>query len=243
MKWLFKWILRLILLVVVVIVLFVAFKDSVFTALAERRIRSRTGMDVRIEQLSSGIFSPIVTIKHLKLYNTPEFGSTLFLDIPELHVEVDPLSLAQNRLRLKLVRFNLAEIDIVRNQAGQTNIMSFLEKEKKNGPHKGKESLQSLLGDLEFDGIDQLNLSLGKAKFVDLKNPARNGEVKVDMQNQVFKNVQSEGDAYAILFMIWLRSGGKLSIKPDDFAKDYFNRKVNEIETSVRQTVEKPTKP
>ncbi|MBC8094234.1 MAG: hypothetical protein H7Y43_00330 [Akkermansiaceae bacterium] len=243
MRWLFKWLLRLVLLAVVLIALFVAFKDSVFALLAEHRIRSQTGMEVKIGKLSSGIFTSVVTIEHLQLYNTPEFGGALFLNIPELHLEVDPLSLAQNRLRLKRVRFNLAEINIVRNAAGQTNIMSFMEEQKPGSNRKGKSRTENLLGDLTFDGIDVLTLSLGKARFIDLKDPSKNREVNVDMQNQDFKNVQAEGDAYAILFMIWLRSGGKLSIKPDEFAKDYFNRKVKEIETSARQAAEKPAKP
>jgi hypothetical protein len=241
MKWLFKWVLRLALVVAVLAILFVVFKDSVLTTMAENRIRSRTGMNVRIGKLSTALLSPVVTMENLRLYNTPEFGGGLFLNIRELHLEIDPLLLAQDRLRFKLIRFNLAEIDIVRNKAGHTNIMSFVEDQKKpSSGGKGKSDAEKLLGDLKFDGIDVLNLSLGKAKFIDLKNSTNNSEVKVDMQNQIFKNVQGEGDAYAILFMIWLRSGGKLSLKPNDLAQDYFNRKVQQIETTVRQAAEKP---
>ncbi|HLP76795.1 MAG TPA: AsmA family protein [Candidatus Paceibacterota bacterium] len=241
-KWLFKWLLRLALLVIVLIVLFVVFKDSVLTRVTERRIRLQTGMDVRIGKLSTSLLSSVVTVQNLKLYNTPEFGGKLFLDIPELYVEVDPLFLSRNRLRLKLVRVNLAELDIVRNEAGRTNITSFIEKQPSLSSGYGTNKLEKLLGGLEFDGIDLLKLSFGKARFIDLKEPARNLEVKVGMENQAFKNVESEADTYAILFMIWLRSGGKFSVNPDDIAKDYMERKVIQIETSVRQTVEKPPK-
>jgi hypothetical protein len=236
-KWLFKWIFRLAILIVVLVVLLIAFKDSIWTALAEHRIRSETGLEARIGKLSTGILSPVVTIEDLKLYNTAEFGGTLFLEVPELHIEVDSLAFAQRKLKMKLVRFNLATINIVRNEAGLTNILVLVESEKKQREKKKKDSVQRLLGDLEFDGIDVLNLSLGKATFTDLGNPKNNTEIAVNMENQLFRNVKSEGDAYGILFMIWLRSGGKLSISPNNLAREYFEQKVNEIESNVRQRV------
>jgi uncharacterized protein involved in outer membrane biogenesis len=238
-KWFFKWGIRLGLLAVVLVILFLAFKDSVLRAMAEHRIRSQTGMEVKIGKFSSGLFSPVVTLENLRLYNTAEFGGTLFLDIPEIHVELDAIAMAQNRLRMKLVRFNLAEINVVKNEAGQTNITSLVEKTKTPSA-KGKEPRSKLLGDLKFDGIDVLNLSLGKAKFIDLKDAHNNREIQVGLENQVFKDVRSEADVYAMLFMIWLRSGGKFSIGPNDLAKDYLGRKAEKVETVVRQVLEKP---
>ena len=88
MKWLFKWAVRLVLLVVVGVILLLVFRDSLWRAVTEHRIRAQTGMDVSIGRFSSGLFSPVVTIENLKLYNTAEFGGTLFLDVPELHLEL-----------------------------------------------------------------------------------------------------------------------------------------------------------
>jgi hypothetical protein len=242
-KWLFKWMFRLVLLVVVLFVLFIAFKDSIYATLAENRIRGRTGMDVQIGSFSSSLFSSAVTIKNLKLYNTAEFGGTLFVDVPELHIELDSISLAQRKLRFNLVRFNLAELDIVRNEAGKTNIFAMIEKAESDAKGKKEDRFRKLLGDLQFDGIDVLNLSLGKAKFIDLKDASQNREIHVDMQNQIFKQVNSEADVYGMLFMIWLRSGGKLSLSPNDLAKDYLNRKGEKVEKVVKQVLEKPAEP
>ncbi len=243
-RWLFKWAFRIGIVAAVLVVLFVAFKDSVWTMIVERRIRSETGMQARIGKLSTGLFSPVVTIENLKLYNTAEFGGTLFVDIPELHLEVEPLSLAQQRLRLKLVRFNLAAVNIVRNEAGKTNIIAMLEHEQSKASKRSKRSTTNLLNGLEFDGIDVLNLSVGKARYVDLKDQRNNLEIAISMENQVFKNVKTEGDAYAILFMLWLRSGGKLSIAPNAIAKDYFDRRVKDIESRVaREAATAPALP
>jgi hypothetical protein len=53
-----------------------------------------------------------------------------------------------------------------------------------------------------------LNLSLGKVRFLDLKDPRQNGALDLGVRNQVFRNVNSEGDVFGVLLMIWLRSGG-----------------------------------
>jgi hypothetical protein len=241
MKRLFKWILRLILLVVVLVVLALVFKDSMLCIAAEHRLRAQTGMDVKIGKFSSGIFSPVVTIENLRIYNTAEFGGTPFLNIPELHIELDSIALAQRKLRITLVRLNLAELDIVRNEAGQTNI--FRIKKNVEGAGSKKNSLQEALGDFQFDGIDVLNLSLGKAKFIDLKDAKNNREIPVDLQNQIFKNVKSDADVYGILFLVWLRSGGGFSITPVDLDKDFIGKKLEKMETTVRQAVGNATAP
>ena len=232
-KWLFKWLLRLVLVLAVLVVLVLVLKDSVLRVVAESRLHRQTGMEVKIGKFSSGIFSPVVTIEDLKLYNTAEFGGTLFLEIPELHIELDSFALAQRKLRVTLMRLNLAEVDIVKNEAGQTNVFGIKSKLEPGGTKKN--GLQNALGDFKFDGIDVLNLSLGKARFIDLKEAKNNREVRVDMQNQIFKNVKTDADLYGILFMIWLRSGGNFSLGPTDIGKDFIGKKLEKLETTVRQ--------
>lgn len=223
MKWLLKWIFRIVALGILAIVLLLVFKDSILRMVAEHQIRAETGMDVKIGHFSSGLFSPVVTIENLKLYNTPEFGGTEFLIIPELHVEFDADALAQQRVKIKLMRFSLAELDVVKNQAGQTNIVTMLEKMPKgklapHGIHVGGKKF-------EFEGIDVLNLSLGRARFIDLKNRKNDRDVNVNLDDQVFNNIKTEGDVYGMMFLIWLRSGGASFIKPGDLANDLLPRK------------------
>lgn len=204
MKWLFKWILRLILLLIVLAVILVLSLDSILKAFTERRIRAETGMDVEIGKLSVGLLSPFVTIEDFKLYNTAEFGGTPFLDIRELHMEYDPAALARRELHVTLLRFNLAELDIVKNEVGRTNIVGLPSK-----PPPG--TFKKKIAELQFTGIDVLNLSLGKARFIDLKNPRRNREWSLGVQNQIFKNVKTMEDLYGVMFLLWMRSGAGFS--------------------------------
>jgi uncharacterized protein involved in outer membrane biogenesis len=223
MRRLLKWTFRIIALVVVSVVLLLVFKDTILRMVTEHQIRSQTGMDVKIGRVSSGLFSPVVTIENFKLYNTPEFGGTEFLIIPELHIELDSDALAAQKIKVKLVRFNLAELDIVKNKAGQTNVVTMLAKMPKGklAPHGirigGKK--------FDFESIDVLNLSLGRMRFIDLNDRSKDRDVVLNLDDQVFNNVKTEGDVYSILLLIWLRSGGASIIKPQDIANDLLNRK------------------
>ncbi len=207
MKWLFKWIFRVVFLVIALIVALVLSKDAILKSLVQRQIRAQTGMDVKIGKFSAGILSPVVDIENFKLYNPPDFGGTLFLDIPTLHVEYDRFALAGRKLHITLLRLNVAELNVVKNDTGQTNVTNFRWKSPKQGSGQRDK--------IQFPVIDVLNLSVGKARFIDLKNSNHNREYRPNLQNQIFKDVKSEDDVKAILFMIWLRSGGGFAVQDD----------------------------
>jgi uncharacterized protein involved in outer membrane biogenesis len=237
-KRLFKWALRIVVLVAVAIVLLLVFKDNILRTVAEHEIRTATGMDVKIGRLTAGYFSPVVTIENLKLYNTPEFGGTEFLIIPELHVEFDPQALTTQKLRVKLIRLNLSELDVVKNQAGQTNLVTMMTKMP-----KGKLAPQGVRvggNKLDFEGIDVLNVSLGRVRFMDLKNPEKNRAVQINLDNQVFNNVKTDGDLDGILFILWMRSGGAAVIRPNDIFNDYLNRKPKKAPDQLERPAAPP---
>jgi uncharacterized protein involved in outer membrane biogenesis len=238
MKRLFKWVLRIVVLIVVLVVLLLVFKDTILRMVAEHQIRRETGMDVKIGKFSSGLFSPVVTIENLKLYNTAEFGGGEFLIVPELHIEFDAAALAGQRLRIKLVRFNLAELDVVKNLSGETNIVTMLAKVPKGklfrrGFHVGGKKF-------EFESVDVLNLSLGRMRYIDLKTRQKDRDITINMENQVFNNVKTEGDLYGIMFIIFLRSGGAFAVKPPDLVHDLLNQKSGRNREKIAQPVSTP---
>ena len=196
---LIKWLFILLFVAIAVIVGLLLSKDAIGKAAAEQQIRAQTGMDVKIGRFSIGLLSPVVTIENFKLYNTPEFGGTPFLDIPELHLEYDRAAFARRQLRITLLRLNLAELTLVRNDRGKTNIASFAA-----APARAVKTTNMV----QFIGVDVMNLSVGKAHFIDLINPSKNREFNANLQNQVFRNVKTTGDLYGVLILLWLRSGG-----------------------------------
>jgi hypothetical protein len=208
MKFIFKWLFRLFLLAVVLLVIFFLSLDTVLRVIAENRIRAQTGLDVEIGAFHLGLLEPVVTIKDLKIHNPPDFGGTPFLDIPEIHVEYDRAALANNKIHITLLRFNLGELDIVKNEAGKTNLFEFglaLPTQKAAGTNQpGAAEFKKRTG-LEFQQIDVLNVSVGTAKYIDLKDPRQNREQKIGLENIVMKNVRSENDLNGLAVLVALR--------------------------------------
>ena len=207
-KWLFKWLFRLFLLAVVSIVILLLSLNSILRVWVEHRIRAQTGMDAEIGRFSVGLAGPTMTIQNLKLYNPPGFGGTPFLDIPEIHAEYDRAALARHEIHLTLLRFNLGELDIVKNEAGRTNIFSLgvAWPSKKSGGGNSAADFKQQTG-FEFKSIDVLNVSVGTMKFIDLKDQRLNREQKIGTENCVIKNVKSRTDLAGLAVFVALRGG------------------------------------
>jgi uncharacterized protein involved in outer membrane biogenesis len=209
MKFIFKWLLRLFILAVVLIAIFFLSLNSILRVMIEHNIRAQTGMDAEIGRFKLGLLEPTIEIQNLKIYNPPSFGGTPFLDIPEIHVEYDRAALAKREVHVTLLRFNLGELDIVKNEAGQTNIFSLgltLPAAKKTGGGNGAAELKKQTG-FDFKSIDVLNVSVGTLKYVDLKDQRNNRAQNIGIENIVVKNVKSANDIAGLAVLVALRGG------------------------------------
>ena len=221
-KFVFKWAFRLFLLAVVlvvtVVVVAVLSLDSVVRQIMEHNIRAQTGMDAEIGRVSVGILEPRIEINDLKLFNPPSYGGTPFLNIPEIHVEYDRAAITHSKLHLTLVRFNLGELDIVKNEAGQTNIFALglslpLPPPGNNPGHIVAANNNNAMAQfhqqtgLTFQSVDTLNISIGTLKFIDLKDQRHNRTQKIGIDNALVHNVRSPADLVGLTTLIALRSG------------------------------------
>ena len=210
MKTILKWLVGITLVLIALAVVFLLSLDTILRVTAEHRIRAQTGMDAEIGQFHVGLLEPVVTIKDLKIHNPPSFGGTPFLTIPEIHIEYDRAALMKNQVHLTLVRFNLGELDIVRNEAGQTNLFALgVGLPKKGGAASSNAELKEFKArtGLDFQGIDALNVSVGTFKYIDLVNQRNNREQKVGIDNLVMKNVKSPADLAGLALLVALRGG------------------------------------
>lgn len=212
-KFIFKWAFRLALLgfitTVILVVAFILSLDSILRSVAEHNLRSNTGMYAEIGQFHLGLTEPVIVIKNLKIYNAPEFGGAPFLEIPEIYVEYDRAALQRGQLHLKLLRFNLGELDIVKNEAGRLNLTAFAPPAKGAKPAAPDDPMHefSHRTGLTFQQIDVLNVSVGRFKYIDLKDPRNNREQKVDIENAPARNVKSRADLAGLDVLLALRSG------------------------------------
>lgn len=208
-KRLFRWALYLFIIFVVLVVAAVLLLDRIAREVAENRIRAETGMGVKIGKLSIGLLNPTVTIENFKMYNTAEFGGSQCLDIPELHVEYDPQAARAGKVHLKLVRFNLAEVDVLQDKNGHSN---FDQMQKRNATvlksGSSTNSHSSFSGaPVQFTGIDTLNLTLQKARFGRIDQPRQQRAINFGITNQIFHNIKSEDDLMGVAAIISLRMG------------------------------------
>jgi uncharacterized protein involved in outer membrane biogenesis len=194
--------LYLCILLIVLVVAAVLLLNTIVKEVLQSRLRASTGMDARIGQIDVGLLSPTLTIENFKLYNTADFGGSLFIDMPELHLEYDPVAIRSGNLHFKLVRLNLAEIALVRDKKGRSNTQALEQKSREASGGK-----KSSAPDFKFTGIDTLNLTLGKFRLSNLAS-SHEEEIKFDppIKNQISHNVKSENDVPALNTLLATRT-------------------------------------
>jgi hypothetical protein len=126
-------------------------------------------------------------------------------------VEYDRDALRRREIHVTLLRFNLGELNIVKNEAGQTNIFSLglnLPPPQKigTGAPVPAVNFEKQTG-LKFDSIDVLNVSFGTANFIDLKDQRQNRSQKIDLENVKINHVKSLGDLSGLGLILAVRGG------------------------------------
>ncbi len=212
MKFIFRWAFRLFILLIVLLVAGILLLDTIVKAAVESRIRKETGMEVKIGSLSVGLISPVFTVENFKLYNTAEFGGSPFLDLPELYVVYDRGSLFSHKIHYKLIRFNLAELNLVQNKQGKTNLRA-LQDRQKQARHSAGTTKPAEGSGFKFAGIETLNISLGKATLLKMNNPSQPWELKLNVRNKVVTGIKTDEELSDTFYLILLEAGAKPALE------------------------------
>ena len=207
MRTIFRWLFRLLILAIVLAVALVLLKDTIAKALAEKVVRQQTGLSVDIAKLEIGLFAPTFKMEGFKLYNAPDFGGAVLLDIPEVQFEYDGWALRSRKAHLRVLRFHLAELNLIRNQAGQTNLFSLPgpmgTPSKAPGGDRGSS--------LDFAGIDRLYLSLGTIRYTDQARPSKSWQRTLNWKNQEVTTLKTAKDVQNWFFLILVQ----IALSPD----------------------------
>lgn len=208
-KTLLKWAVGIVVVVVLLAIGALLALDPVVKKAAEVGIAKQTGLDAKIGNLEIGVFSPKLTIENFKIYNSAAFGGSPMFDLTELHVEYDLEALKEQKLHFKMVRLHLNEVCIVKGLDGKFNIGSL---SKTNAPGPSKKTRIDVGGKKhEFAGIDVLNLSLGKLRYVDMKQPDNVKETSFGTQNEIILDIKTEEDLRNKMIPILLKALPALS--------------------------------
>jgi uncharacterized protein involved in outer membrane biogenesis len=207
-KWVFRWAFRALILLVVLVVAGILLMDTFAREYVEYQIHRQTGMDVKIEKVRISLLYPQVTIENMVLYNTAAFGGSPFIEMPELHVEYDRDALVSRKLRCKLMRFNLARINLVEDKKGRRNFdMLQAQVVPAGAANSAKRNASS---NVQFGGIDTLNLTLGKLTYLRMQDPGSVTEFNMKVDHQVFTNIKNEQDFSGVLMVALLKSGANI---------------------------------
>lgn len=210
-KKLFKWMLGLAFLAVVLVALLVIFMDSLLRWAAERQIKEQTGLDVRIGKVETSLLQARFRLENLVLYNTPEFGGTPMVDLPELHIEYDRQGLLERKVHLNLMRLHLAEVNIVEGQSNRFNLTvleDFLKARVKNEQAPKLSDYSAV--EARFGGIDKLVLTVDRIRLTAMKKPADSKVFDIGIRNQVMTNMVTEQDVADQLVKVAFERGAKI---------------------------------
>lgn len=203
-KFAFRWAFRLVVLALVLAIGLVLLKDPFLREMAESRLKAQTGYEVRIGSLNAGLTDPVVHLRDVTIYNTAEFGGSPFIRLKECHIEYDGKELASKRLSIKLLRLDVEEFVLVENQRASLNLSGIWKTAQEYLPGR-----EIRLGpkSFEFTGIEQLNLSIGALRIVDLNRPEKERTHELNVRNDVTGNIRSAQDVEALILKLMLRRG------------------------------------
>ena len=209
---LFRWAFYLFLVLVILFVAGLLLMDTAARAMIENRIRSETGLEVKIDRCRVGFSRSTVTLENLKLYNPAEFGGGPWLEAPELHLELDRHALQSGKLHFRLVRLHITRLHVVERKDGETNLRHFQKTQGTDTTPALSAATRRSARKPQFESIDMLNLTWGRAKFTSLRDPTRSREAVLDVNQQIYTNV-TEKDLEAIFIALALKKRAEFLVE------------------------------
>jgi uncharacterized protein involved in outer membrane biogenesis len=180
--------------------------NRLLRALARNVIERNTGLPTQIEELRISLRQPGLLVRGFKLTNTPDFGGGTFLDLPELRVELDRRALSEDKIHLKLVRVNLAELHLVVDEKGRRNTEALQQRTE----GKNKDRPKPREHTRQFAGLDRLEMTLGTLRYTDLRDPNLSRAFDFGMTNAVIENIKTREELGVRLILKFLESGAPL---------------------------------
>lgn len=200
-----RWFVRVLVLVILAGAALVVFRDTLLRELLSRRIERVTGLGTHLGGVETRFdrAAPALTLTDVVLTNTPDFGGTPMLVLPELRLELDADALRYRELRLRTARVRIDLFSVVRNQRGETNVFAVLGGMNERAT-PGDAAVVSPPG-LEFTGVETLDLSFGTLRLIDLGQPANNRELRVALTNEILHQVKSAADFTPLVLRVLVR--------------------------------------
>ena len=175
-----------------------------FDWIVKRTIQSRVNAsgvaEVEIGSLNIGLLRPHLEVRNLKVFGQSQFGGVQILHLPELRVEYDRDAFKAQELKLRLLRIRLNELTLVDGFAGgDTNmfqrlqgyselIVAYTNRLSEVTNRLDLASAQRI-GNATFTGLDRLELTVGRVRFLDMKDPLSEKVATLNINRRVMTNI------------------------------------------------------
>ena len=175
-----------------------------FDWIVKRTIQSRVNAsgvaEVEIGSLNIGLLRPHLEVRNLKVFGLSQFGGVQILDLPELRVEYDRDAFKARELKLRLLRIRLNELTLVDGFAGgDTNmfqrlqgyselIVAYTNRLSEVTNRLDLASAQRI-GNATFTGLDRLELTVGRVRFLDMRDPLSEKVATLNINWRVMTNI------------------------------------------------------
>ena len=201
-----RWCFRLAAFALAVAAVSYFFRDVLLREWLRHRLQAITGLETRLAGASLNVREPSLRLDGLHLRNSPDFGGSTLLDLPELRITWDRTSLGRGEIRLAQARLHIAHASGIRSADGRTNLVVLRDTATRNAALYDL----ALLGPpgFAFAGIDRLDLTLGTLELVDLAPPGYRRSLNVAVTNEVLRDVRTLEDLNPLLLRVLLREIG-----------------------------------
>jgi len=179
-------------------------KDQILRGVIASTTTAVTGAPTKIDHFALRVFKNSVHIKGFKMYNPEGFPKEVFVDIPEVEIDLNVGALLKKKIHIQKVTLDLNEVVIIKNKEGKLNIDALKvaeaedktpakTEEKKEAPKKKSEPIPMQ--------IDELNLNLGRVIYKDFtKGDTPKIDVyEIGIKDKKYKNITS---AQQLVFII-----------------------------------------
>jgi hypothetical protein len=185
-----RWLVGILALLMLLIVAAAVFRNPLLKGITCWNISRNTGLRTKIGAVDLDLAGSRLRITGFRIYNTPPFGNSVLVDIPEIYFALDAQDAARGKLHFKEVRFALAEANVVQTTNGLTNLEALKQTLEKKAAKAGRLHTNGL----EFAGVDKLVVSLGKVNFVDLQQPQNSTYLDLGVKDEVVRNLKTSED-------------------------------------------------
>lgn len=143
--------------IVVVLVLLFLGRNLIAQSAVQGAVRTMTGFPLHIGSLDLDLGRFSIKAQKIKLFNPSSFRERVFVDMPELFVDIDRASVGTSRLHIEDLRIGINEVVIVKNKDGKLNLDALKPKSGGKKPAGKGPEMQ----------IDHMNLRIGKVVYKD----------------------------------------------------------------------------